>query len=93
MSVHVNIVDLVDTNRTGVELQKFPNVVALRTYTKATGKIFPREHAYAGGMLKYLLREITGTYEGNSRVSRRGNSSNRGRGSSRGNRSNRGGGS
>lgn len=30
----------------------------LSEYTKSTGKFFPRDNAYAGGLLKYLLRRI-----------------------------------
>ena len=36
----------------------------MKVYTKKTGRVFPREEAYAGGLLKYLLREISGTYHG-----------------------------
>ncbi|KAB8596098.1 hypothetical protein FH972_025807 [Carpinus fangiana] len=71
-SVHVNLVDLVDTGRTGIKVRKFASVNDLRVYTRNSGKIFPREHAYAGGMLKHLLREISGTYEGQNQASRRG---------------------
>lgn len=30
----------------------------LSQYTISTGKFFPRENAYAGGLLRYLLRHI-----------------------------------
>ncbi|KAI0089525.1 hypothetical protein BDY19DRAFT_108732 [Irpex rosettiformis] len=55
---HVNIVDLVDTRGTGRRVPTYPTVDLLADYTKETGKFFPREHAKAGGLLKYLLREI-----------------------------------
>ncbi|RFU27814.1 hypothetical protein B7463_g8510, partial [Scytalidium lignicola] len=55
---HVNLVDLVDTPRTGAAVEVFSNLKQLQEYTKRTGKIFPKEDAYAGGLLKFLLREI-----------------------------------
>ncbi|KAF2129715.1 hypothetical protein P153DRAFT_422521 [Dothidotthia symphoricarpi CBS 119687] len=54
--IHVNLVDLVDVSRRGVKL--FPSLAALRVYTIETGKFFPKESAYAGGVLRFLLREI-----------------------------------
>ncbi|KAL1792981.1 hypothetical protein ACET3X_009488 [Alternaria dauci] len=55
-TIHVNLVDLVDTSRDGVEL--FASLDELREYTIDSGKFFPKESAYAGGVLKFLLREI-----------------------------------
>jgi hypothetical protein len=55
-NVHVNLVDLVDTSGQVVEL--FSSLQELREYTINTGKYFPRESAYAGGVLKFLLRDI-----------------------------------
>ncbi|KAG1882486.1 hypothetical protein F4604DRAFT_1879511 [Suillus subluteus] len=46
-ATHVNIVDLV-----------FVSEVDLSEYTISTGKFFPRDNAYAGGLLRYLLRRI-----------------------------------
>jgi hypothetical protein len=46
----------VDTSRDGVEL--FASLEELREYTIESGKFFPKESAYAGGVLKFLLREI-----------------------------------
>ncbi|KIJ63547.1 hypothetical protein HYDPIDRAFT_168372 [Hydnomerulius pinastri MD-312] len=57
-NTHVNIVDLVDTKATGERVQVFRSELELSVYTKATGKIFPRENAYQGGLLRYLLRHI-----------------------------------
>lgn len=54
--VHVNLVDLVDTS--GREVELFSSLQELRNYTITTGKYFPKESAYAGGVLKFLLREI-----------------------------------
>ncbi|CAE6420160.1 unnamed protein product [Rhizoctonia solani] len=57
-SMHVNIVDLVDTPATQEPVTHFVSEAALSTYTVQTGKYFPKENAYAGGLLKYLLRNI-----------------------------------
>ncbi|KAF2844096.1 hypothetical protein T440DRAFT_527865, partial [Plenodomus tracheiphilus IPT5] len=54
--VHVNLVDLVDSSALDIEL--FACLDELREYTIETGKFFPKESAYAGGVLKFLLREI-----------------------------------
>ncbi|KAF8550367.1 hypothetical protein OG21DRAFT_1605929 [Imleria badia] len=64
---HVNIVDLLETARTGGRVQKFADLEALRRYTKKPGKMFPKESAYAGGLLKELLREIFNPYFGGRR--------------------------
>ncbi|TDL15743.1 hypothetical protein BD410DRAFT_902445 [Rickenella mellea] len=56
---HVNIVDLVDTQRTLRRVEVFPSEVELSKYTKETRKYFPPKNAYAGGLLRYLLRHIT----------------------------------
>jgi hypothetical protein len=55
---HVNIVDLIDTRNTGRRVKVFNSVQELSMYTKDSGKYFPKENAYAGGVLKFLLREI-----------------------------------
>ena len=55
-NVHVNLIDLVDTSGRDVEI--FPSLEDLSEYTIETGKFFPKESAYAGGVLKFLLREI-----------------------------------
>ncbi|KDN35285.1 hypothetical protein RSAG8_11720, partial [Rhizoctonia solani AG-8 WAC10335] len=57
-STHVNIVDLVDTRVTRTPVTHFPSEHALSAYTRTTGKYFPKENAYAGGLLRYLLRHI-----------------------------------
>lgn len=54
----MNLVDLVDTPRTGAPVEVFPNLQGLRVYTIYTEKFFPKEDAYAGGLLKFLLRQI-----------------------------------
>jgi hypothetical protein len=56
--IHVNLVDLIDSSVHEVEL--FSTLDELRDYTIETGKFFPKESAYAGGVLKFLLREILG---------------------------------
>ena len=50
--------DLVDTGSTGECATEFDTLEELKEYTITTGKFFPKESAYAGGMLKFLLREI-----------------------------------
>jgi hypothetical protein len=54
--VHVNIVDLVDTR--GEKIELFDSLEELQDYTIETGKFFPKRSAYAGGVLKALLRKI-----------------------------------
>ncbi|KAG1867056.1 hypothetical protein C8R48DRAFT_772247 [Suillus tomentosus] len=64
--VYVNLVDLVDSQRTGKPVKLFASLEDLRVYTLQTRKMFPKEtRAYQGGLLKELLREITNTYFGN----------------------------
>lgn len=55
-TIHVNLVDLVDTPGRDAEL--FRSLEELQEYTVETGKFFPKESAYAGGILKFLLHEI-----------------------------------
>ncbi|KAN0082970.1 hypothetical protein V8E55_008765 [Tylopilus felleus] len=55
---YVNLVDLVDRDVTGEEVQVFETERELSEYTRKTGKYFPKENAYAGGFLRYLLRHI-----------------------------------
>ncbi|KAH9980912.1 hypothetical protein BGW80DRAFT_1453864 [Lactifluus volemus] len=54
-SKHINLVDLVYHVD---QVEMFPSVKALAKYSKKNGKIFPRESAKAGGILRYLLRHI-----------------------------------
>jgi hypothetical protein len=51
-------VDLVETRHTGRAVDVFDSLEELRDYTISTLKYFPKESAYAGGVLKFLLREI-----------------------------------
>lgn len=67
IQTHVNLCDLLDSSRQHSRVRIFSSELELRWFTIRTGNFFPREHAYAGGLLKYLLREITGEYLG-SRV-------------------------
>ncbi|KAK7686087.1 hypothetical protein QCA50_010899 [Cerrena zonata] len=57
-SYHVNLVDLLDYHRSGIPVPIFSTVEELRNYTKRSHKIFPRQQAKAGGVLKFLLRRI-----------------------------------
>ena len=65
IQTHVNLCNLLDTTRQRSKVQVFASEEGLREYILKTGRVFPREEAYAGGLLKYLLGEITGTYHGN----------------------------
>ena len=65
VNTHVNLSDLLDTTLQGTRVHVFASEEELRTYTQETRRVFPKEDAYAGGLLKYLLREIFGTYLGN----------------------------
>ncbi|KAF9218750.1 hypothetical protein BS17DRAFT_790809 [Gyrodon lividus] len=64
---HVNIVDLIETVRTGGRVRRFNSLEELAEYTTKTKKFFPKESAYQGGLLKELLREIIKSYLGNRR--------------------------
>ncbi|KAI0942428.1 hypothetical protein AcW1_003061 [Taiwanofungus camphoratus] len=58
-NTHVNLVDLVDIDEIADgRVVVFSSELELSVYTKESGKFFPRENAYAGGLLKYLLRQI-----------------------------------
>ncbi|KAF8988973.1 hypothetical protein BDQ17DRAFT_1393360 [Cyathus striatus] len=59
---NVNLMDLLETKRTGDLVTVFESQKALSVYTKRTGKYFPKEQAHAGGILKYLLRKINNPY-------------------------------
>lgn len=71
-AVFVNICDLVDSPRTGEPVELFPSELRLAEYSKRPSepKIYPKENAYAGGLLRYLLRRIK-----NPRVGLQGESS------------------
>lgn len=70
-STHVNLSDLLDSSRSGGTVRIFDTEAELATYTLHEGRIFPKDEAYAGGVLRYLLREITGTYKGRKGSDRR----------------------
>lgn len=70
-STHVNLSDLLDSSRSGGPVHIFDTQAELAAYTLREGRIFSKEEAYAGGVLKYLLREITGTYKGRKTSGRR----------------------
>ncbi|KAG8769066.1 hypothetical protein FRC12_005188 [Ceratobasidium sp. 428] len=57
-STHVNFVDLVEMPNTQRPVKHFKSCVSLSWYSKKKDKIFPRDEAKAGGILKYLLRPI-----------------------------------
>ncbi|KAG8741837.1 hypothetical protein FRC12_015529, partial [Ceratobasidium sp. 428] len=65
-STYVNIVDLIDFPTTQEPVELFDGEEELSEYTKSTGKYFPKKSAYAGGLLKFLLRRID--YPGDGRA-------------------------
>ncbi|KAG9096612.1 hypothetical protein FRC06_008489 [Ceratobasidium sp. 370] len=65
---YVNIVDLVDTRVTNIHVRHFGSERELSEYTTRTGKYFPKENAYAGGLLKFLLRHIISPGSGKARA-------------------------
>jgi len=56
MRTHVNLVDLV-TNDPG-RARVFESEKQLSAYTRLNERFFPKENAYAGELLRYLLRHI-----------------------------------
>jgi hypothetical protein len=71
MNTHVNLVDL--TERKGQHVTKFSSETELSEYTQEEEKYFPKKNAHAGGLLKYLLRQILNPSSSNRRgVSYRG---------------------
>lgn len=65
-AVFVNICDLVDAPRTGEPVKLFSSELLLAEYSKnrKDRKIYPLENAYAGGLLRYLLRHIADPRKG-----------------------------
>ncbi|KAJ3730638.1 hypothetical protein C8R42DRAFT_650760 [Lentinula raphanica] len=63
-TIHVNICDLVDHRP-----MLFSSESELADYSRSTGKIYPKDNAYAGGLLRFLLRQISGpgAYHGQRR--------------------------
>lgn len=78
---HVNLVDLIDSPTTGKAPALFDSEEALSEYTIRTGKYFPKKAAKAGGVLRYLLRQIDDpSSSSRSRTSEGRNGRGRGRG-------------
>jgi len=67
MLTQVNLSDMLDAERNGQRVKVFDTEKELVDYTKKNHRYFPKEDAYAGGLLKYLLREIDNKYDGNRR--------------------------
>jgi len=64
INTHINLTDMLDSKRRGEAISTFKTQDELVGYTIHEGRYFPKEDAYAGGLLKYLLREIHNKYEG-----------------------------
>jgi len=56
--VFVNLVCLIDTESTERSVAQFSSLEEFQVYTIRTGKYFPKDSAYDGRMLRFLLREI-----------------------------------
>ncbi|KAM0253636.1 hypothetical protein ACHAQJ_007211 [Trichoderma viride] len=56
--VHVNIIDFVDSERTGNPVPTFSSFEKFRDYTLKHRKIFPKEEAKSNSLLRYLLRPV-----------------------------------
>ncbi|KAH8823393.1 hypothetical protein DL96DRAFT_1819105 [Flagelloscypha sp. PMI_526] len=63
-TVYVSIVDVVDPSIKPRDIKKFDTLEGLVEYCVVEDKIYPRENVDAKKLLKYLLREIWGTYKG-----------------------------
>ncbi|KAF5861157.1 hypothetical protein ETB97_000531 [Aspergillus alliaceus] len=70
VKTHVNLVDLLESIRAGSPVEAFSTLEDLRAYTIENGKYFPKEEAYEGGLLRFLLREIHNEYKGKQRPAR-----------------------
>lgn len=79
LATHVNLVDMVGNSG---PVTKFDTVQELSDYTKDNGKYFPKEVAYAGELLRYLLRHILNPSQ-DRRRGQNGNRGQRGRGRDR----------
>lgn len=56
--IHVNIVDFVDSERTGEPVHIFGSVGKLAKYTWENGKVFPKKGAKRSNLLRFLLRRL-----------------------------------
>ncbi|TWU71430.1 hypothetical protein ED733_002233 [Metarhizium rileyi] len=58
--VHVNIIDFIDSERTGEPVHKFRSVRQLAQYTQDNDKFFPKKQAKKNNLLRFLLRGLLG---------------------------------
>ncbi|KAB8213266.1 hypothetical protein BDV33DRAFT_210382 [Aspergillus novoparasiticus] len=70
VQTYVNLVDLLQSIRAGSPVEAFSTLEDLRAYTIENGRYFPKEEAYEGGLLRFLLREIHNEYKGKQRPAR-----------------------
>ncbi|TGZ77537.1 hypothetical protein EX30DRAFT_311154 [Ascodesmis nigricans] len=63
-NVHMNLIDLHETQRGVGEVTVYKYESQLREYTRLTGKVFPRSTKEQSEVLKWILREIWGVYRG-----------------------------
>ncbi|BCS27002.1 uncharacterized protein APUU_60050S [Aspergillus puulaauensis] len=64
VETYVNLVDLLQSVRNGTPVETFSTLEALRAYTVANRLYFPKDEAYEGALLRFLLREIHHEYKG-----------------------------
>ncbi|MCJ1395974.1 hypothetical protein MMC18_008860 [Xylographa bjoerkii] len=65
--LYINIGDLVDTQDSIGRVAICETLEEWRTYTIESGKCFPKQAAQAGGVLKFLLRQILNKHVNNTR--------------------------
>ncbi|TFK21865.1 hypothetical protein FA15DRAFT_696103 [Coprinopsis marcescibilis] len=65
INTHVNLVDLTDHfYNPKIKRPIFQSLEELRDYTNSKRRYYPLDSAYAGSLLKFLLREIRSSYHG-----------------------------
>ncbi|KAK0341965.1 hypothetical protein LTS02_018046, partial [Friedmanniomyces endolithicus] len=64
LDTHVNLSDMLDSKRSGGSVKPFQTRNELIDYTVQERRYFPKADAYAGGLLRYLLREIHNEHHG-----------------------------
>jgi hypothetical protein len=58
----VNLADLTGFRKTGKTVRQFNTLQELQDYTIETERYLPKQSAYAGGVLKFLLHELLNTH-------------------------------
>jgi hypothetical protein len=58
----INLVDVRDSRKTGKTVRQFNTLRELQDCMIEKGRYFAKKSAYAGGVLKFILREILSTH-------------------------------